>query len=235
MAEATTQQSKSDRAQVPDFGSVASSYAMLEKIVFRGALQRARLAHIDLIIDSNPEKILLTGDGDGRFLEVLVGRLPNAQVTTVDSSQRMLAKSAERIGLDPSTKGRIRFIHGDLLQPAPEAPAQYDIVVSHFVLDCFSTEQVAQIAHAIASRMNSNGKWIVTDFQNPPPSSSMFTRFGRAALLRAMYFFFRITTGLHTAKLPDFESAIHSAGFETAQQSSHLKGFVTSTVYRLGN
>ena len=137
MAGAATELSKPKQGHEPDFGSVANCYALLEKTAFGGALQRARLAHIDLITRSKPERILLTGDGDGRFLEVLADRLPNASITSLDSSRQMLARSAKRLGVGPNTKGRIRFVHGDLLQPAPEAPTQYDFVVSHFVLDCF--------------------------------------------------------------------------------------------------
>ena len=78
-----------------NFDLVASFYPLLEQIVFGSTLSRARRFFIPRVREGN--KILLIGEGNGRFLFEMAKQTSSASVTVVDSSARMLASAARRI------------------------------------------------------------------------------------------------------------------------------------------
>src|SRR6478672_3670155 len=77
------------------FDLVANFYPWLEQMVFGSALGRSRNFFAQRIAEG--KKILLIGEGNGRFLVEIAKQTSSASFTVVDSSARMLADSARRL------------------------------------------------------------------------------------------------------------------------------------------
>src|ERR1700693_3335034 len=70
------------------FDLIASFYPLLEQIVFGSTLSLARRFFTNRVIEG--DKVLLVGEGNGRFLFEIVKQASSGSFTVVDSSARML-------------------------------------------------------------------------------------------------------------------------------------------------
>lgn len=185
---------------------LARWYRWLEYAAFGGALRKRREAFLFEL--GNPQKVLVLGDGDGRFLQVFCALYPNAQVDAIDSSARMIELAQARV---PSAT----FHHADAREhPLEEA---YDLAVAHFFFDCFDPEEL----RALLTRINSTS-WLISEFRN--------TRWSMP-LIRVLYFFFRLTTGLRVTSLPDHRAILQRLGFQLVQQQTSLAGLLASELW----
>jgi hypothetical protein len=119
---------------------------------------------------------------------------------------------------------RVNISQGDALEyRLPQST--YDVVFTHFFLDCFNNSQVAILAKRLSDSLNSQGIWIVSEFRQ--------SRYGWRKLftytsLSIMYCFFRYATGLQTRRLPDHTGALQNAGFAKHQERVSMAGLVAS-------
>jgi len=185
---------------------LAPWYRWLEYAAFGGALRRRREAFLFEL--GNPQKVLVLGDGDGRFLQVFTALYPQASIDAVDGSVRMIELAQARA---PS----VTFHHADAREFCFEQ--QYDLAVAHFFFDCFEQQELASLLARVPTE-----SWLVSEFQNTPWSWP---------ILRALYFFFRITTGLRVKSLPDHRTALEKIGFRPVKHQSALAGLLTSELW----
>jgi len=80
---------------------IARLYRWLEYAIFGDTLQQRRTAFLTDIADAR--RVLVLGDGDGRFLEKLVEHNPKAHVDYVDLSGHMLKLARVRAGSERVT------------------------------------------------------------------------------------------------------------------------------------
>jgi cyclopropane fatty-acyl-phospholipid synthase-like methyltransferase len=209
------------------FDAIALWYRALETIAFGGALQRARIACLEEI--EAPRRALIVGEGNGRFLRELVRRHPAIEVDCVDASERMLRLAQQRIERElPDSLNRIRFLQRDITSWTPAQPA-YDLIVTHFVLDCFRKAQVADVVGRLAGAATTKAIWLLADFRIPPEG------FGRARArvwLAAMYRFFQVTAGIEAVALVDPSPFLCAGGFSLARQHLFRHGMVKSQLWR---
>lgn len=180
------------------FDFVAPFYRWLETLVFGQQLQAARSAFVRQI--GGAQRALVVGDGDGRFLAELVRVQPELDVDYLDASARMLESARARVGSE-----RVQFVHADLLEATlPEA--RYDLVATHFFLDCFAEAGLREVVEKLSGSATDDAIWLVADFRE--------TRrwFGRL-LLATMYLFFRAVAGIEARRLVDYEPLLRAAGF----------------------
>jgi tRNA (cmo5U34)-methyltransferase len=156
----------------------------------------------------NPKKVLVLGDGDGRFLQVFAALYPNAHVDAVDISARMIEMAQARV---PSAT----FHLADAGEFAFDE--EYDLAVAHFFFDCFETSELA----ALLARVHAQ-KWLVSEFRN--------TRWSWP-FVRSLYFFFRLTTGLRVKALPDHRAALEGLGFRLEVEQRALGGMLVSEMW----
>lgn len=118
------------------FDTLAPWYRTLEWIAFGDDLQRCRVACLGEI--AAPRHALIVGEGDGRFLCELLRLHPGVEVDCIDASRHMLQLARKRIERElPDRAEYVRFLHQDITSWAsPEH--LYDLLVTHFILDCFS-------------------------------------------------------------------------------------------------
>lgn len=212
-----------------DFDGLARVYAWLERATFGRALERTRIAHLDALarLGASP-RVLLVGDGDGRFLAALVARHPRVSVHSIDASARMLARAAARLA--PADRARVTFEHGDIRARA-WARGEFDAVVTAFVLDCFTPGETAEIIARLTPAIGGDGLWLWSDFAIPV--SGLRRAIGRA-VVGGLYVFFRWRTGLSARALPPAETLLAEAGWRAVAVTQHLGGLARSAVFTHG-
>lgn len=185
---------------------IAHWYRWLEYAAFGGALRRRREAFLFEL--GNPRKVLVLGDGDGRFLQSFVALYPQATVDAVDSSERMIELARARA---PG----VSFHLADAREFAFEE--NYDLAVAHFFFDCFEPGELQTLLGRIHAK-----SWLISEFSS--------TRWSWP-IVRALYFSFRLTTGLRVTSLPDHRTALSSLGYRMQQEQPALGGLLVSELW----
>ena len=209
------------------FDSIAPAYRTLETIAFGGDLQRARVACLGEI--ELPRRALIVGEGDGRFLCELLRLHPNVEVDCVDASERMSELARKRIErLSPADTIRVRFLQRDITSWMP-SEASYDLIATHFFLDCFPEGRIAEVVNRLARAATSSAAWLLADFCMP---AGGFTRVRAGLWLAAMYRFFRFTAGIEATELEDPSPFLRAAGFALVNQHLFRSGMLKSEWWR---
>jgi len=209
------------------FDVLAPHYRWMEFVSAGEKLQRCRTAFLDRVVGAN--RILILGEGNGRFLLECRRKLPDAKITVVDASAQMLARARKRLERRGIDAGRIDFVRGDALAWTPEAGA-FDLIVTHFFLDCFRADQleplIVRLARAGAPRAN----WLLSDFQSAPAG---LARFRSKLILWLMYRFFEAVTRLPASALTPPDVFIERHGFKLREREVFDWGLLHSDRWQL--
>lgn len=209
------------------FDSLAPSYHALEWIAFGDALQRGRTACLREI--SQPRRALLVGEGNGRFLSELLKVHLEVEVDYLDSSARMLQLAKRRLERGRSeSAGRVRFFKEEI--GSWNAPDEhYDLVVTHFVLDCFPEAELKTIIKKLGRAATSDASWLLADFSLPAKGAA---RVKAQVWLSAMYAFFRLTTHIDARELIDPTPVIRAENFVLCRRYDSHRGMLKSELWR---
>ena len=209
------------------FNAVAPWYRTMEAIAFGEGLQRCRVACLGEI--GSPRHALIVGEGNGRFLCELLRAHPAVQVDCVDASERMLQLARRRVANElPALTEQVRFLQRDITNWAsPEN--QYDLVVSHFLLDCFPEADLAGIIKSLASAAKPDAVWLLADFRVPTRG---FARLRARVWLAVMYQFFRFTARIKASELIDPTPFLQAEGFGLERQHLFRRGTLKSECWR---
>lgn len=192
------------------FDPVARWFGPLERLAYGDGMQRAREAATRLLLDAGPplRRALFMGDGDGRGAEAFAAARPDVELWLVDASGAFLARAEERL--------RDRGIRAHYLQrELPEGslpPGPFDLIATHFFLDCFEGRELAQVVASLSAVAAPGAHWIVSDFHVPDGG---WPRLRARAWLSMLYPFFRLTAGLHARRLEDPGGALRAEGWRT--------------------
>lgn len=204
------------------FDPLAAHYWWLERVTFGPMLHWCRTVHIPRLAACR--RALVAGDGDGRFLEALLRANPFITVDAVDISPGMTATAHRRTRF---AADRVRFTVADI-RTAPLRAAGYDLIVTHFLLDCFPADQLESVVSRLAEASRPHGRWLVGDFEVPP--GRWRARLARL-ILGGMYAWFRVVTRLPATELVDPSPLLATHGFTLVASASRLGGFVSSRLW----
>jgi SAM-dependent methyltransferase len=202
-----------------NFDRIAPHYRWLETITMGHALQRCRTAWLDTVTDARDDLIL--GEGNGRFLAECGCRLKEARFTVVDGSAKMLALARRR---HPDAV----FIQAELpgWKPLPES---FDLIVTHFFLDCFPAEEVREVVESLAAAARPRARWLLADFREPERGARRL----RARLLLALaYGFFGIAAGVRAHRLTAPDPTLTACGFHLKERVLYKAGLLHSDVWQ---
>ena len=209
---------------------LARWYRWLEYAGFGRALERRRLEFLPRLEPAR--KILLLGEGDGRFLAALLKINPTAEVDYVDSSRKMLALAEQRARKAAEGAPRVHFHRSEVLPwLRSRDPGGYDAICTHFFLDCFTQEQLEPLIHEIAGHAAPEACWVVSEFRYP--DGGLAREWGRVCI-GMLYGFFRLCTGLRVQRLPEHDRSIAAAGFRRTQRVVAVPGILTSELWERG-
>jgi hypothetical protein len=207
----------------PDFGRLVHIYRWMEWLSFGPFLWRCRCAFLDLL--ENHRVALVLGDGDGRFTARLLRENTNVAIDAVDASGAMLEELCRRAG---SSSNRVRTFLGDARGFCPSR-RDYDLVVTHFFLDCLATTEVESIALRVGSHASDDAVWVVSEFAVP---CSWYGQWVARPAISFLYLVFGGLTGLRNRRLPNHRLALTHAGWSLEREREWLGGLLVSELWR---
>lgn len=210
------------------FDRLAPHYRWMEWALAGQKLQRTRVTWLEAVRDCR--KVLLIGEGPGRFLEACLRALPQAEITCLDASAAMLQRARQTCEFHGAQRTPVKFIHAALPDWTPP-PQHYDLIVTHFFLDCFPPAQLTQVIAKISAAAAPGARWLIAEFHEP---RSGWQRWRARLILTLAYAFFRITTRLPARQLPGYEHALTDHGFRLEQRRLTEWGLLTSDLWRAG-
>jgi SAM-dependent methyltransferase len=223
------------RGPVANFDRLARVYRWMEWASFGPLLWQCRCAFLSKM--QSARNALIIGDGDGRFTARLLAANKVVHVNAIDSSPAMLRALTHRAAANAS---RLRTFCLDArcfdardwraMQAAEQKSAtQYDLIVTHFFLDCLTTEEVRTLAQEVAAAAVPGALWVVSEFSVP---QGWFGRMVAQPLVASLYAAFGLLTGLRVHRLPNHGEALHSAGFVCTGKKTLLAGLLISELWR---
>ncbi len=197
------------------FDNVATFYDRLAKMVYGKSIVESQKYFLDRIQDHS--KILILGGGTGWILEEIFKVKSNVEVWYIEASMKMISLAKEKMN-----DSRVKFIHGTE-NSIPQEP-QFNLIITNFYLDLFSDNSVKPVLRKIKASLSANAQWIVTDFVNE--------KVWHGVLLKVMYLFFRLVTGIKSKKLADWENEMLAIGGKESATKTFYKGFIKTKLFR---
>jgi len=187
----------------------------MERLLAGRALQRCRTAFLPETL--NAKSALLLGEGNGRFLSEFLRVNETAAVTCVDSSAKMLELARRQVVRTGANPDRLAFVRADPFDEEETTwhRGPFDLIVTHFFLDCFRRDQLSFLLPRIADQCSPKVKWLLGDFQLPGRG---FWRWRARVVLWLAYRFFRLVTRLPADALADPAPLLIHLGFERRAQ-----------------
>ncbi|UFH53326.1 class I SAM-dependent methyltransferase [Spirosoma sp. KNUC1025] len=203
-----------------DFDAVSPVYDGLSFIVFGRKLQRAQAVFLKAI--PAHADVLIVGGGTGWLLEQVLTHCRPNRVVYLDTSARMVARASRRI-LRQAVVGAVDFRVGD--ETMLTGNDHFDVIITPFVLDLFTEQTLqAQFIPRLRSTLKTGGLWLVTDFIQT-------TNWWQKLLLRSMIRFFRLTAGIKTQQLSDWQRALAQNGLLRQDQQTQVGGMVSTEIW----
>ena len=190
---------------------IARWYRWLEYAGFGRALERRRETFLSDVADA--QRVLALGDGDGRALAALLAAAPHACIDYIDVSAQMLELARARAGTE-----HVNYRCEDA-RTAPLPEAEYDLIVTHFFLDCFNETDLERLIARLADAAKPQAQWLISEFR------------GNGWLVRTLYLFFRIATGLRTRRLADHHPLLRRYGFRLVRHEDAWRGLLASELW----
>ena len=209
----------------PSFDLIARPYRWLEYLTLGRALEHCRLHYLPSLLKR--KRALVLGDGDGRFLAQLLTQNPRLRAEAVDTSATMLQLLRQRCeALAPNASTRLTTHQTSALTCPLDGP--YDLVVTHFFLDCLTQPDLETLINHIAPTLSPEAIWIISDFHIPDGSM----RLPAKILVRSLYLAFRVLTNLRTTKLPNHATPLQQAGLTRISHQHRLAGLLVTELWQ---
>jgi SAM-dependent methyltransferase len=209
----------------PKLDHLAGLYRWMEAVTFGPWLGWCRREFLGEM--SECRRALVLGDGDGRFAARLLDANPAVEVDAVDASPGMLRALLRRAGAHAD---RVCTHCMDVRLWRPTRPP-YDMVVTHFMLDCLTGEEVSALAQRLRGAVSPSALWVVSEFAIPKGG---FGRWVARPVVSGLYLGFRWLAALSVNTLPDHPSALSGAGFVLRRRRTRLAGLLVAELWVVG-
>ncbi len=198
---------------------IAPHYWWLERVGMGSSLQQRRRWFLPEL--KTARRALVLGDGDGRFLRELLRENPTVRADYVDLSGRMLELARQKAGT-----ARVTYRQADA-RAADFAPREFDLIATHFFFDCFGPKELNRLIERITAAAKPRARWVVSEFRTPNIAARL--------LVRLLYLFFRLTTGLRTRQLADHRPILEAHGFRRIATAPGCGGVLISELWERGS
>jgi tRNA (cmo5U34)-methyltransferase len=201
------------------FDRIAPFYDSLARLVFGGSIRRCQLEYLDKIPPG--AKVLILGGGTGWLLTEVKRTNPTCTIWYLESSIKMLEIAKSQ--LEGSSNAGIFFIHGTEKNLQDYKDIVFDVVITSFYLDLFTTTSLGDVMKSIRQCVYPGSKLFVSDFVD--------RAWWHRSMLFIMYRFFRWTCGIEAGNLPDWQRKVRSAGFTEHDTTPFYGGFIKSSMH----
>jgi ubiquinone/menaquinone biosynthesis C-methylase UbiE len=142
----------------------------------------------------------------------------------LDVSDQMLELA--RNHLNDTDLPRVRFYLADARNFAGR---RYDLIVTHFFLDCFNDYALRHLANSVAQVSTAEALWVNSEFAVP---ASGWLRARARLWVATLYRAFGWLTGLEISRLPDYKKTMNAAGFELQNERTSNAGLLNSELWK---
>jgi ubiquinone/menaquinone biosynthesis C-methylase UbiE len=201
-----------------DFDRIAPVYDGLSSIIFGKSIRKAQTQFLNYIRPGG--KVLILGGGTGWILTELTVVNPTCKVWHIEASAKMLELSRRRHLVNAEN---VISIHGT--EDSIPDDVIYDAVITNFYLDLYTTDACRTLISRIATLIDKNGLWFVSDFQR--------TTWWQSAMLSVMYYFFKIVANLRPQSLPQWRELLIERGFMEVRFRNFYANFIRSSLFQL--
>lgn len=193
-------------------------YERLSKLVFGQTQVKAQEYFLNHIKPNS--HILIIGGGTGQILESLSRIYPSGlRITYVEISAKMMVLSRQRnIG-----QNEVIFITDNIEQL--NFDGLFDAVITAFLFDNFSDENLAAVFPLINRQVKPGGLWLSTDFQLTGP-------LWQKLLLKSMYAFFKLMGAVDVDRLPDIKRIFRLHGYSLSGEKTFYGNFILAAAYQ---
>jgi SAM-dependent methyltransferase len=219
----TETREKQVNSVTPNFNHLARIYRWMEWFTFGPFLQRCRNAFLSSL--QQRRRGLVLGDGDGRFTARLLRENAHIIVDAVDASEAMLSQLANRAA------SNTHRVHTHIADARTFQPTHhnYDLIATHFFLDCLTTSEVKLLASRVRRYAAPDALWVISEFAIP---GNLYGRTIARPLISALYLAFGILTRLHIRELPDHHVALAQSGWSLVYQQKRLAGLLICELWQ---
>ncbi|QHV94743.1 class I SAM-dependent methyltransferase [Spirosoma endbachense] len=204
------------------FDWIAPVYDLLASVVFGRKLQQAQVVFLPTIPQN--ASVLLAGGGTGWLLEQLLVERNPRRVLYLEASAQMVALTSQRI-IQKAVLGTVEYRVDTIMHLHKDE--QFDIVITPFLLDLFPEETLqSTLLPQLRNALKPNGIWLVTDFV-------VTDVWWQKTLLWTMIRFFRLTAGIGTTQLADWQRLLAEAGLSLQKRQPCVGGMVSTEVWHL--
>jgi ubiquinone/menaquinone biosynthesis C-methylase UbiE len=206
-----------------DYNSIAKIYDGLSRIMYQKSIVKAQVFLIQLI--KNNDRILIIGGGTGWILEEIAKlQRQNLSIVYIEKSSAMISRAKKR---------NIPGLKTTFVESAIEeyyTDEKFDIIITAFLFDNFRKEKIEIVFAKLDDCLKQQGIWLYADFVNDQSNKKIWQQF----LLRSMYVFFRITTGIETQELISMQPYFAS-NYELITEQFYYSRFIQAKAYRKKN
>jgi ubiquinone/menaquinone biosynthesis C-methylase UbiE len=204
------------------FDFIAPFYDPLSRLIFGNNLRKAQSFWLEQIPQG--ADILVFGGGSGWLLNRILAVCKPRHVIYIDASPVMISLARKEVKND----NRVDFRIGS--ETALLSSDHFDVIVTPFILDLFTNEQLKAILLPRLFRgLRTNGFWLCCDFVEP-------TTWWQRVLLWSQYRFFRTFSHIMVDQLPDWMRLLNSIpDLNQPQTASFFGGMIVSGIWRKVN
>ncbi len=193
-------------------------YERLSKLVFGNAQVNAQEYFLNLIPPR--ARILIIGGGTGQILESVAKLYPSGlHITYVEISANMMELSRKR----NVAQNEVIYITEDISQLS--LTQEFDVIITAFLFDNFSTQEIYKLFPNIHQRLVPNGLWLNTDFQLTGP-------IWQKVMLKSMYYFFKILNAVKVTQLPETEEVFTIYQYQLTAKKTFYRNFIIAKAYK---
>ncbi|GAB4043562.1 class I SAM-dependent methyltransferase [Spirosoma litoris] len=204
-----------------NFNWVVPVYDALAFVVFGHRLQRAQTIFLERIPPN--ATVLIVGGGTGWLLEQILLKCQPKHVIYLETSSCMLARASQRL-VRKALVGSVEFRVGD--ESSVMTDERFDVILTPFVLDLFTDQTLHTVfLPRLRAGLKTSGVWLVTDFVEPKI-------WWQKGLLWTMIQFFRLTAGIQTTHLADWQKQLAESGLTCKERQIQVGGMVSAEVWK---
>ena len=164
--------------------------------------------------------VLIVGGGTGWVLDELTKLHPSGlAIIYVEISENMMALSQKR-----NTGGNKVVFINDAIEKV-DLPNDFTIVLTPFLLDNFTDENLDKIFRSINRTLRPGGIWLNASFQ-------LTGKWWQWILLKSMFVFFKMICGIEASKLPDITTRFDTNGYALINQEGFFGDFMRAAAYK---
>jgi ubiquinone/menaquinone biosynthesis C-methylase UbiE len=201
-----------------NFNNSAWFYDRLSRLVYGRAIINAQVYLLKQVPENS--HVLIVGGGTGWILEELARVHPSGlKITYVEIAPNMMALSRKR----NTGSNKVIFIN-DAIEHVGIG-SNFDVVITPFLLDNFTEQNLAKIFTSIDTLLKKDGLWFNASFHQGG-------KWWQWVLLNAMFVFFKVICGIEASKLPGIDKQFDLNGYVQTNEKLFYGDFIAGKVYR---